>query len=202
MARKLSATGEAPLSLNGLHGKAALTQPANIPEIANLPQLGDQTVTVGTVVHSNGVSYRLGSQGWTPIGGASTTQVSTTAVGGGGGVNPSPSSTVAPYSMTINGILAIGSDLAPREFILTTTTPTVLRADVKQAPVGASLVVNLYNTPAGGSPVLYATFTITTGTTSATAVPSGPYTGGQFWRVDITAVGSTYSGSDLTVTVQ
>ena len=106
------------------------------------------------------------------------------------------------YSLSVPGTLAIASDLAPKTYVLVDVTPTLLRVDLKQAPVAATLVILLsyYTTP--GSPTLVATFTVADGLlfdveTTAIPVPSGAW-----WEVDITAVGTTFPGSDLTVTVQ
>jgi len=108
----------------------------------------------------------------------------------------------ATYSLSVEGTLAIASDLAPKTYVMADLTPSLLRVDVKQAPVGASLVIALsyYTTP--GSPTLVATFTVGDGDLADTETTVVPVPSGAWWEVDITAVGTTFPGSDLTVTVQ
>ncbi len=64
MRKQLAAGGEAPLRLAGLKGAAGDVQPAAIPEVAALPQLGDSSVKVGTLVHHEGANYRRGQERW------------------------------------------------------------------------------------------------------------------------------------------
>lgn len=106
------------------------------------------------------------------------------------------------YSLGMSGVLAIATDIAPKVYIPSTFVPSVLRADVKQAPTGASLVVVLSTYTVIGSPTVIVTFTITAGTIAATATSLASITSGNFWKLDITAVGTTFPGSDLTVTIQ
>ena len=68
MRKHLSSAGSHPLSVDGLKGKAADTQRANIPTVVALPQGGAQ-VEQGTTLKKNGVTYiREGTQ-WVPISG-------------------------------------------------------------------------------------------------------------------------------------
>jgi hypothetical protein len=106
------------------------------------------------------------------------------------------------YSLGVQGTLAIASDQAQREYVIETVTPNLLRADVKTAPTGGPIDVSLYYTAATGSPTLVASFAISAGTYAATATTSVSVPAGNFWRVDITAVGTTTPGADLTITVQ
>lgn len=108
----------------------------------------------------------------------------------------------AIYSLEVVGTLAIGSDLAPKTYVVADFTPTVLRVDLKQAPVGANLVAELsyYTTP--GAPTLVATFTVGPGQLSNTQTTAVAVPLGAFWEVDITAVGTTFPGAGATVTVQ
>lgn len=198
MKLQLSSGGVAPLALDGLKGSAGEIQPANIPEVAALPEIGDTTVKVGTVVHFSGTSYRRSAAGWQALGGGGVSTAASVAGGGGSG----GTATLAwCYSTSVNGTLAIGSDLAPRAYFLTSFVPALIRADVKTAPVGASLVVAVYYTTSGGPGTLIGTLTVAAGaffatTTSAVGVPLGTYL-----RVDITAVGTTLPGADMTVTM-
>lgn len=104
------------------------------------------------------------------------------------------------FSISVNTTLAIGSDLADREFVVNGFIPTTFRADVKQAPTGAALVVNIYSVTTSLVATLIGTLTIPDG--SIFIVGScATISGGTYLRLDITAVGTTYPGSSLTVTI-
>ncbi len=97
--------------------------------------------------------------------------------------------------ISIPGTLAIGSDLGPAAFYTSTVSlQNGVTCMVKQAPIGADLVIQVY----AGTTLLF-TVTITAGTTvgSATGTPAiGPETP---VIINLTAVGTTFPGSDLTV---
>lgn len=106
------------------------------------------------------------------------------------------------YSLSINGTLAIQSDGAPLTKILQSFTPNILEARVKGAPATSPITAALlYYSPAGITTAV-ATFTIPAGAKSASASTAAVIPEGNYWRVDVLAVGSpTQPGSDLTVTV-
>jgi hypothetical protein len=97
--------------------------------------------------------------------------------------------------ISIPGTLAIGSNLGPAAFYTSTVVlQNGVTCMVKQAPVGADLVIQVY----AGTTLLF-TVTITPGSTvgSATGTPAiGPETP---VIINLTAVGTTFPGSDLTV---
>jgi len=97
--------------------------------------------------------------------------------------------------ISIPGTLAIGSDLGPVAFYTATVSlQNGVTCMVKQAPVGADLVIQVY-----AATTLLFTVTIAAGTTvgSATGTPAiGPETP---VIVNLAAVGTTFPGSDLTV---
>jgi hypothetical protein len=97
--------------------------------------------------------------------------------------------------ISIPGTLAIGSNLGPAAFYTATVAlQNGVTCMVKQAPVGANLVIQVY----AGTTLLF-TVTIAAGSTvgSATGTPSiGPETP---VIINLTAVGTTFPGSDLTV---
>jgi hypothetical protein len=100
-------------------------------------------------------------------------------------------------TLTVEGALAIGSDLAPRLSIAEDVRAQGVKIEVKQAPTGAALTVDLY---VGGA--LWMTLSIPAGSTSATAtqaqIDAAPTIhGGDNIRLDITGVGTTSPGSDL-----
>lgn len=109
--------------------------------------------------------------------------------------------------LTVDGILGIGSDLAPTVRPDTDISALAVRVEVKQAPVGADLTVQLYRVPlATGTPALWMTLTILAGTTNITATPTQIATAdtigaGDNVRLDITAVGTTTPGEDLSATI-
>lgn len=113
-------------------------------------------------------------------------QTNVISVGGGGRV----------YSLFRDGILGIQSDCCQRSFILAALTPTTVRCDVKDAPTGADLIIEIFQ-----SATLWATVTITDGTVTGMVAPPGGLSSGNYFRVDITQVGTTYPGGFLTVTV-
>ena len=114
----------------------------------------------------------------------------------------SDTSTNPVYRLSLNGTIGIASDVCPWEFILTTVTPSICRVDVKNAPTGANAVFVIYQ-----GTTLWLTLTMVAGTTSIVATSAqlaaaGAITSGLYFRVDITAVGTTFPGSFLTVTIQ
>jgi hypothetical protein len=105
--------------------------------------------------------------------------------------------------LSVPGTLGIRSSAAPLVVLFAGATATVFAAVVKTAPVGADLVcvVNVDGTAV-------ATLTISDGTTStaltvSTAIAAGNGTGVDpgLVTLDITAVGSTFPGADLSVLV-
>lgn len=108
---------------------------------------------------------------------------------------------VGVYELEVDGVLAIGSDLAASELIIATKRATLVNAKLKDGPVGADLIVKLYQ-----NAVLWATATIPAGSDSVTLtnVQLGTLTTllkNSYWRLDITQVGTTTPGSDLSVTI-
>lgn len=101
-------------------------------------------------------------------------------------------------NLTVDGTLAIGSDQAARVALNQTVTPLAFRLTLKQASTGADVVVQLL---AGATTII--TAAIPAGDTelylTGGIVPD--IAAGAGLRVDITAVGTTFPGSDLSVTV-
>jgi hypothetical protein len=106
------------------------------------------------------------------------------------------------YSLSKAGALTVATDVTPRAYIVSSTSPSILRADVKTAPTGGPLTVVLSQLTPAGVLVRVATFVIAAGTYSATAAAAVVPAAGNFWRVDISSVGSVVAGSDLTVTIE
>lgn len=127
---------------------------------------------------------------------------SSTTIINNNGTAVAPASSNPVYRLSLNGTVGIASDVCPREFILLTATPTVARVDLKNAPTGASAVFKIYQ-----NSTLWLTLTMTATNTSIVATAAqlsaaGAITAGNYWRVDITSVGTTFPGSFMTVTIQ
>ena len=110
------------------------------------------------------------------------------------GTNASPGAT-----LQVGGTLAIGSNQAPPLQLNASRTPNEVVALVGTAPTGAGLTVNIN---VGG--VLWMTLTIAAGNlsvqaTSAQLTASGAIAGSVSVTLDITAVGTTVPGADLSV---
>ena len=121
---------------------------------------------------------------------------------------PVATSTSHTYSLFKFNTLAIQSDATPNILIINSASATVattaVTATVKQAPIGADLTIKIYL----GSNLVSAwlTLKILDGTKSIVATPTQigslpAISANDFWRVDITTVGSTFGGSDLVVTI-
>jgi hypothetical protein len=116
------------------------------------------------------------------------------AIGIGGGLSSAGSNQL---SMVIAGTLAIGSNLGPAAFFTAATTVTVATAMVKTAPVGGSLVIQVYSN--SSPPTLLYTITITAGNFLGVAAGTVVVPANTQVVVNITGVGSTFPGADLAV---
>lgn len=97
--------------------------------------------------------------------------------------------------LNVPGTIGILSDAAPLATFQATVKLTELDAYVKIAPDGADIIASLY---AGAT--LVGTVTIPDGATSGSAaVTAGTVNAGQLLTLDITQVGTTFPGSDLSV---
>lgn len=100
-------------------------------------------------------------------------------------------------ALTVSGILAIESDAAPAIHAPEDFKPTTIKVVAKQAPTGASLTVRIKSGTTD-----WATATLPAGLSEVTATaPATVIAAGTNIRLDITAVGTTYPGADLTVTL-
>lgn len=106
------------------------------------------------------------------------------------------------YSLFKLGTLAIQSDCCQRSFVTTAFSATAVRLDLKQNPTGDDFIVDLYQ----NGIIWIASLTILdgTGTISATALQiagAAALAVGDYFRADITQVGTTFPGADLTITI-
>lgn len=106
MRRELGAGGSAPLPISDLPGQAAQIQSAAIPELTQLPEIGDPTVQQNSVVVVAGTLYRRAAKAWQ-------------ALSGGGQLAPAPdvvppagggSASAAPGG---NPVVAVIQDASP-----------------------------------------------------------------------------------------
>jgi len=109
----------------------------------------------------------------------------------------------AGFVLPVAGVLGIQSDAAPAFYLNNDFTPGAIKAYVKSAPVGADLTFSLY---VGTSSTPWITLTITAGSKSIVATSDqidvlAPIPANTNIRLAITAVGTTYPGTDLTVFV-
>ena len=103
--------------------------------------------------------------------------------------------------LTVQGNLAIASDVAPRISLASDARATGVVAEVKQAPTGAPVTIELY---VGATRWL--ALTIPAGATRAEATPAqiadaAQIPAGANIRLDITSVGTTSPGVDLSVMI-
>ena len=116
--------------------------------------------------------------------------------GAGSGSNQSA------VNLTASGTLAIAADVAPRISLQQAVTPSAIQLQVKIAPVGAPVTVVIRL----GSSTTGTTITLPAGATSAFATSAelaaiGTIPANTNIHLDITGVGSTTTGSDLSVLI-
>lgn len=99
--------------------------------------------------------------------------------------------------LSVPGTLGILSSAAPLVELFADAAPTDITALVKQAPVGGNLVINLVV-----AAVTLGTVTILAGALSGTVSVSGSIAAGALVTLDITGVGLTFPGADLTALVR
>lgn len=102
------------------------------------------------------------------------------------------------YGSLIPGTPAVANDLGINPRVRATTTATRISAYARTAPTGADLIVRVQNITQGNT---VATLTITASTQSATttSMTSASLASGDFLRFDVTQIGSTVAGANITV---
>ncbi len=150
----------------------------------------------GTIVLEQGTRGPTGPTGAT---GATGPTGATGATGATGPQGP----TGGFYQVyTVNGTLSVGSG-AQRFYMPSSATVTRVRASASQAPVGASIIVDvnlngttIFTTQANRP-------TIAAGDNTDTSIPDvTSVVAGDYLTIDIDQVGSTTPGSNLTVQVE
>lgn len=122
----------------------------------------------------------------------------------GTSISTNPSTTSgATYILDVLGILYIQSNVTPKRYITVTKVPTLVRFDVPvgEEPTGHTLDFSIYQ-----NGILYYSGSIADGDSTkvlsnSELTTAGVLTKGNYLRLDLTAVGSTYKGSNLVVTI-
>lgn len=114
--------------------------------------------------------------------GASDTSAATTAAAG--------------LAVTVPAKLSIRSQAAPLFRIETATVVRKIEALLKQAPTGGDLALAI------NAPGLITTLTIPAGSTASAVSGSWTIPADTILSIDVTAVGLTFPGADLTVTLR
>ena len=108
-----------------------------------------------------------------------------TTIGGGG---------ASEVVLTVPGVIGVESDAAPAITLGSQTSFSTVVLLLKQAPQGANVTVQLYVAGATwGGPLSM------NGTSASFTAAGGSIAANAIIRLDITGVGTTYPGSDLTV---
>lgn len=104
------------------------------------------------------------------------------------------------YGSLIPGTPAVANDLGINPRVRATTTATRISAYAKTAPTGADMIVRVFNITQNNT---VATLTITAGSQSATstAMTNASLASGDILRYDVTQIGSTVAGSNITVQI-
>ncbi len=105
-------------------------------------------------------------------------------------------------AFVIEGTLSIGSDQTPINNVNAEATVAAAQAEVKVAPTGAAITIEIYYDD--GTPTLWLTLTIAAGSkfgeaTSSELTAAGTIPADAKLRVDLTSVGTTEPGQDLSV---
>jgi hypothetical protein len=109
------------------------------------------------------------------------------------------------YSIDVEGFLAIENGAAPDLVMEATHSVRDIYAVVRQAPTDSPIQIRLNQALPGQNPVAYCTLTILAGaviSSSRNGFLLPPLTSGARVSLDITAVGGTNPGSDLTVIIR
>jgi len=104
----------------------------------------------------------------------------------------------ASYGGFISGTPAVANDLATNPRVRVAATATRLSAYARTAPTGADLIIRVWNVTQAAT---VTSVTITAGTQSAstTTITNATLVAGDFLRFDVTQIGSTVAGANITI---
>lgn len=171
----------------------AITQALNtasaLPAIAaNLNMNGYRVVVLGNPVNAqDAVNLQTAKQLISAANTANTSSTSST-------VTKTVVESGGTLILTVPGVLAIESQAAPLVLLASAQSWTSCVLIVKQAPVGAALTIAVN---AGAKQL--GTATVAAAKTSSTAKVSWNLPANTVLSIDVTAVGLTFPGSDLTI---
>lgn len=118
---------------------------------------------------------------------AVTTTTTTTTTSGGG--------SITQVTLTVPGTLGVESDAAPSLTLPVAFSPSQMVLLLKQAPIGASVTVQLFAAGNAWGPSLTASgLSVTANVASVPPIPANA-----LLRLDITACGTTFPGADVTL---
>ena len=169
----------------------ALNTPGAMPAIAaNLNMNGYRAVVLGNPVNAQDAVNLQTAKQLISAAGSTSTSTSTTSTT----VTKTVTESGGTLILTVPGLLAIESQAAPLVLLSSAQSWTSVVLIVKQAPLGAALTIAVN----AGSKQL-GTATIAAGATSSSATVSWSLPASTVLSVDVTGVGLTYPGSDLTI---
>lgn len=104
------------------------------------------------------------------------------------------------YGSFLPGSPAVANDLGLNPRVRATTTATRISAYARTAPTGTDMIVRVFNITQA---VTVATLNITAGsqTVTSTSMTNASLAAGDYLRFDVTQVGSTINGSNITVQI-
>lgn len=102
------------------------------------------------------------------------------------------------YGALISGTPAVANDLGVNPRVRATTTATRISAYARTAPTGADLIARVWNVTQAAT---VGSVTISASSTSATTttITNASLAAGDILRFDITQIGSTIAGANITV---
>lgn len=102
------------------------------------------------------------------------------------------------YGGFISGTPSVANDLAINPRVRAASTATRISAYSRTAPTGADLILRVWNVTQGAT---VGSVTVTAGSNSATTttITNATLTAGDILRFDVTQIGSTIAGSNITI---
>ena len=150
--------------------------------IAGVNSVVDAQVPTGAAINENKIAFNAGGHDHS----------------GGTKGKPIVVQTNRAYIWHINQLLTLGTDLGPNPCVTQNMTAIKLWAFLKAPATGSPAIIEVRTT--GG--VLVGALTIPAAVQSANIVLSAPITAGTYLRLDVTAIGSSFAGQAITVSME